>query len=224
MQNSELKGKIEGHVLSSGTNAARIREKLGLPPTGTDFSDASGLAAVLSNAVTLFDRNSGKGDGAGWGFGSGPVTFSNWVDGVFFSTSLYESAISPFVIGVPSGSNPVGTEGTAVWTGDVVGRDLNQLGHLAGDATLTYDFNAANLDVLFDQLRFYPGGSPPTEGVADMTWDDLSVSNGLFGDCSGSGTCIRGRFFNDNEGNAAESVGGVFRNGSLNGAFGAERQ
>ena len=59
--------------------------------------------------------------------------------------------------------------------------------------------------------------------ISDITWEDLSVSGGSFGDCSGSGNCIRGRFFDDNEGNPAESVGGVFRHGILRGAFGAQR-
>ena len=229
--NALLKPLLEGHVLSYDGNTdgvTGIRRTLGLPVTGTDFSDATGLIAVLAKGIeNLFGKNAGRGNGAGWEFTSQVRTFSNWVDGVFFGTSYHNdgstSVIAPFVLGVPSGSNPAGVEGTAVWTGPVVGRKLNPIGHLEGNATLTYDFGDANLDVLLDSLLYYPSGLPPTEAVSDITWEDLPVSNGVFGDCSGSGNCVRGRFFDDNEGNAAESVGGVFRNGSLRGAFGAER-
>ena len=107
----------------------------------------------------------------------------------------------------------------------MTGRELDPIGHLSGNATLTYSFKDTSLDVLFDSLRYYKWGYPePRIDVGDMTWDDLSVSNGSFGDCSGSGNCIRGRFFDDDEGTAAESVGGVFRHGELRGAFGAQRK
>ena len=158
-------------------------------------------------------------------------SFSNWVDGVFFATMLHPHfsdviAVTPFVIGVPSGVNPspVDAEGTAVWTGPVTGRKPHpDQGHLEGNAMLTYDFGAANLDVVLKNLIYWPGGTSSQETVSDITWEDLSVSNGKFGDCSGSGNCVRGRFFNDSDGNAAESAGGVFRHDNLRGAFGAER-
>ena len=229
-----LRPYLEGHVLSydgSTDGVASIRTSLGLPTAGTDFSNASGLTAVWADGITkVFGKKARRGNGAGWAFPS-MFAFSNWVDGVFFATAYdYDNeTIAPFVFGVPSGVNPVGEdgEGTAVWTGHVAGRklDLGGSGYLAGDATLTYDFAAANLDATFDNLLSYPafGALIPVE-VSDMSWEDLPVSNGSFGDCSGSGDCIRGRFFDDNEGDAAESVGGVFRHGELRGAFGAERQ
>ena len=232
--NEALKPYLGGHVLSYArypravaANPPPIRERHGLPATSTDFLDASGLAAVFSGEsfVNSFRRDAGRGDGAGWRLGADVVTFSNWVDGVFFGTSLVLSTreIAPFVLGVLSGVNPVGAKGTAVWTGSVTGREAGAVvNHLDGRATLTYDFEAANLDVVLDQLRNYEGGVNPKD-MSDITWEDIPVSNGSFGNCSGSENCIRGRFFDDNEGNAAESVGGVFRRGHLLGAFGADR-
>ena len=230
-----LKPYLGGHVLSytkyprATGNKAPIREQHGLPATGTDFLDASGLAAAFASESfgNVFRRDAGRGNGAGWNLASNIRVFSNWVDGVFFGTSLEGSTIeiAPFVLGIPSGVNPAGAEGTAVWTGSVTGREPDPpIGHLSGNATLTYDFEAANLDIVFDRLRYYPAGFPPAQEVGDMTWDDLPVSSGSFGNCSGSGNCIRGRFFDDNNGNAAESVGGVFRHGELRGAFGAHRE
>ncbi|MCY3822283.1 MAG: hypothetical protein OXG62_00235 [Nitrospinae bacterium] len=232
-----LKPYLGGHVLSyaiyPGAVAGEvpIRERHGLPATGSDFMDASGAAAVFSGESfrNSFRRDAGRGDGAGWFLAEDIFIYSNWVDGVFFGTSLLTGTreLAPFVLGVPSGVNPdpAGTEETAVWTGPVTGREAGSvINHLDGRATLTYDFGAANLDVVLDQFRQYFGGGPSAEVVSDITWEDLSVSNGSFGDCSGSGNCIRGRFFDDNDGNPAESVGGVFRQGILRGAFGAQRE
>ncbi|MCY4438741.1 MAG: hypothetical protein OXE53_00810 [Deltaproteobacteria bacterium] len=221
---------LEGHMLSyDGTTegVTGIRQDLGLPVTGTDFSDASGLTAALSMIDhTYFDRNGGYGDGAGFRFGEdGGPAYTNWVDGVLFATYYdFDESVAPFVLGVPSESNPgrEGTEDTAVWNGKVVGRKPDPIGHLEGKAKLTYDFGDASLDVLFNQLLYWGRGG--TAAVSDKSWADLSVSNGVFGDCSGSGDCIRGRFFNDHQGTAAESVGGVFRYGELRGAFGAGRE
>ena len=231
--NEALKPYLGGHVLSYARYpravAAKpppIRERHGLPATGTDFLDASGLAAMFASGIgNIFARDAGRGDGSEWRLTADVHAFSNWVDGVFFGTSIVGSTneIAPFVLGVPSGVNPAGAAGTAVWTGSVTGREAGPvIGHLEGRATLTYDFEAANLDVVLDRLLYDEGGPQPQD-VGDITWEDIPVSNGSFGNCSGSGNCIRGRFFDDNEGNAAESVGGVFRRGHLLGAFGAGR-
>ena len=214
---------------TSAVKPPPLRERLGLPATGSDFMDGSGLAAVFATEPfeIRFKRSSGRGEGSGWVLTGDVFAYANWVDGLFFGTStiLSTDEIAPFVLGVPSGVNPAGTEETAVWTGPVTGREAGSgINHLDGRATLTYDFGAANLDVVFDRFRQYFGGGPSAVVVSDITWEDLSVSNGSFGDCSGSGNCIRGRFFDDNDGNPADAVGGVFRHGSMRGSFGALRQ
>ena len=129
--NLTLKPLLEGHVLSydgSADGVTGVRGKLGLPATGTGFSDATGLTEMLAKGIDdLFARGSTRGNGAGWDFPSGIKVFSNWVDGVFFGTAFdrNDDAIAPFVVGVPSGVNPVGVDGTAVWSGPVTGRELD---------------------------------------------------------------------------------------------------
>ena len=213
---------------ASDANPPPLRERLGLPATGSDFMDASGLAAVFAAETfgKIFKRSSGRGEGSGWSIDQDTVTYANWVDGLFFGTASIGSTheIAPFVLGVPSGVNPAGDTGTAVWTGYVTGREAGPLiGHLAGWSSLTYDFEDANLDVVFHQLRYYHG-TTVARRLSQITWNDLPVSDGSFGDCSGSEDCIRGRFFDDNEGNPADAVGGVFRHGFIRGAFGAYRE
>ena len=221
--------------------AAEIRSNLGLPATDTDFSDASGLAELLSNGVSNFvARNDDVGAGALWRLKKGDEwihAYLNWVDGVFFATALggfrppaVFDGLAPFVFGVPSGSNPTGTVGT--WTGHVVGRVTGVQEFSIGDglngdvvdgiATLTYDFTNSTLDVVFSKLR-YPTRKSKAP-LADKSWSNLAVSDGVFGDCTGTGDCIRGRFFKDHKGTAARSVGGVFRYGEVYAAFGAQRK
>ena len=99
-----------------------------------------------------------------------------------------------------------------------------QVGPCARDAAwrkLTFQTDTVS-DAEFDELFFHPGLTTKKTAVDDISWDDLAVSDGVFGDCSGTGDCIRGRFFDDHDGTAAASVGGVFRKGSLFGAFGAD--
>ena len=146
---------------ATASNPPPIRERHGFPATGSDFMDASGPAAAFAaeSFGKIFHRNTGRGSGSGWDLASGVFIYANWVDGLFFGTSIliYSTReIAPFVLGVPSGVNPAGSAGTAVWTGAVTGREAGwQIGHLDGRATLTYDFEAANLDVVLDRLTYY---------------------------------------------------------------------
>lgn len=227
---------LEGHVLSQRAVASHPTQRhtvLGLPQTGTEVSDASGIMTRLDSAGThYYDRNSGHGRGSGWGYSS-VLSYTNWEDGIFFAATRYQGAgsskeITAYILGTPSDANPTGT-GTATWNGAIVARNVAKTGHLDGSATLTYDFGASTVDVLFANLQFYPGGSTPTQSVADSSWDDLAVTNGVFGDCSGSSDCVRGQFFEDTAGTAGNAVGGVFRkvvnnDGTYIGAFGATRE
>ena len=227
---------LEGHVLSQravSSDPTHRHTVLGLPQTGTEISDASGIMTSLNTAGThYYDRNSGHGQGSGWGYSS-VLSYTNWTDGIFFAATRYQGAgsskeITAYVLGTPSDANPTGT-GTATWKGAVAARSVDKTGHLDGAATLTYDFSANTVDVLFSNFLYYPGGSPPTQSVADSSWDDLSVTSGVFGDCSGSSDCVRGQFFDDKAGTAGNAVGGVFRkvvdnDGTYIGAFGAKRE
>ena len=115
-----------------------------------------------------------------------------------------------FSTGAESGSNPV--TGSAEWTGLVVALDRTAPDRaVQGKAALTYDFDDATLDVLFSDLR-----GARTHG--DLSWDDLAVANGRFGQGSGANS-LEGTFY----GGAHEEAGGVFERNGIVGAFGAAR-
>ena len=235
--NSALTDSLEGLGITGATNdtgAATMRTTLGLPDSGTEFDDASGLGSDLADTEYIFGRNE-RGVNGAVGFG-GVLANVNWVDGLFYGTAFdslskkgdpppWHLGVASLVIGIPAAANPAAADGTttAVWSGTVTGRDYDDIGHLSGTATLTYDFSADTLDVAFGELAYHPGGSLIGDPMDDITWDDLAVANGLFGDCSGTDDCVRGRFFDDDDNTAAAAVGGVGRQGSMYMAFGADR-
>ena len=130
-----------------------------------------------------------------------------------FSAFIYDDN-SVSVLGSASGSNPV--SGSAVWTGNVgaydvrVGAADDSFGlartPITGNARLEMDFGTATLDVDFTNF---------TQGHADMSWRDLGLTNGAFGDAT-----IGGAFY----GTGHEGVAGHFTRDQLRGAFGATRQ
>ena len=87
-----------------------------------------------------------------------------------------------------------------------------------GDATLTFDFADADLDVAFTNIRSIRDVEvPPT--YPNMTWQNLPVRNGRFGGGFDDPT-IEGRFYGPNH----EEVGGIFQRNRIVGAFGAQRE
>ena len=122
-------------------------------------------------------------------------------------------------IGQLSGTNPV--EGNATWEGVMVGgriSDSPEIGDpLRGDATLTFDFADAELDVAFTNIRTLTIAREPAT-YDDMTWENLAVRDGRFGGGFDEPT-IEGRFYGPNH----EEVGGIFQRNRIVGAFGAQR-
>jgi len=122
-------------------------------------------------------------------------------------------------IGQLSGTNPV--EGNATWEGVMVGgriSDTPEIGDpLRGDATLTFDFANADLDVAFTNIRTLSIAREPAT-YPDMTWENLAVRDGRFGGGFDEPT-IEGRFYGPNH----EEVGGIFQRNRIVGAFGAQR-
>lgn len=116
--------------------------------------------------------------------------------------------------GDASRTNPASAlSGTATWRGAMVARDAtNATVPITGRTELTYDFGGNTLDVLMSQIR----GS---RAYADLTWEDLAVTEGQFSQGSGADS-IRGTFYGDDH----EEVGGIFERSNLVGAFGATRQ
>ena len=79
-----------------------------------------------------------------------------------------------------------------------------------GDATLTADFAAVNVDVVFNNIRDLTTSAPR----ADITWNDIPITGGAF-----RTDTIQGSFYGQNH----EEVGGIFGRSNLQGAFGAKR-
>ena len=143
-------------------------------------------------------------------------------------------SIDGIVHGRYSETTPTGV-GSATWTGVMVGMESPEPGSDAalallwnrpnvflGDARITIDNLAApDVDVSFTNIHNV------TEGTRhrDMTWEGLSVEDGLFGDGSidrdtGSEEYIAGMF----TGPRHQEVGGDFRKDGIAGAFGAKRR
>ena len=128
-----------------------------------------------------------------------------------------------------SGTTPTGT-GSATWTGVMVGMaDLASTALrrarpdvLLGDATITIDDLAdPDVDVLFTNIHNV------TEATRqhDMSWEDLPLENGLFGEFSRKSDgehydYLVGMF----TGPGQQEVGGKFLRDGITGGFGARRQ
>ena len=135
-------------------------------------------------------------------------------------------------LGVYPGTSPAGM-GSATWTGVMVGMESPEFGeHEAaaalawaregrpdvylGDARISIeDLAAPDVDVSFTGIRNV------TEGTRhrDMSWEGLSVVNGLFGG-GGSDDYVAGMF----TGPRHQEVGGEFRRDGIAGGFGAKRR
>ncbi len=122
-------------------------------------------------------------------------------------------------IGQASNTNPV--DGSATWRGVMLGGRIGETDDFGdpvrGDATLTYDFGNADVNVAFTNIRSVRDVAVP-ETYPNMTWQNLAVSNGRFGGGFDDPT-IEGRFY----GPGHEEVGGIFQRNRIVGAFGGKR-
>ncbi|MCY4005753.1 MAG: hypothetical protein OXE84_02850 [Rhodobacteraceae bacterium] len=145
-------------------------------------------------------------------------TYGGWGDHSMFFAFQEDDIVFAATAGNATGSRPVG--GSATWRGVMVGGDFGRVEGFQGDATITADFEASNVDVAFTNIHeFMTGGRR----------NDISFNNVPFtadGFASGSrtsgGNYIDGTFYGPNHAEA----GGVFEtdNGNRFGSFGARRQ
>ena len=123
-------------------------------------------------------------------------------------------------IGQLSETNPV--DGNATWEGVMIGGRIGETvdfgDPVRGDATLTFDFADADLDVAFTNIQSLRNVEVPAT-YPDMTWENLAVRDGRFGGGFDEPT-IEGRFYGPNH----EEVGGIFQQNRIVGAFGAQRE
>ena len=119
-----------------------------------------------------------------------------------------------YSIGNTTGTNPA-LSGDATWRGGMVGGSVgSDRSLIRGDATLTLDMAQMAMDVAFTNILNVGTG----QSRADMMWDGLALTNGMFGTGS-QGDSIQGQFYGPNH----EEVGGIFERDQIIGAFGAGR-
>jgi hypothetical protein len=121
--------------------------------------------------------------------------------------------------GMATNTNPV--SGSATWRGLMVGGQVgpdSAVGDVVrGDATLVFDFTNVDMDVFFTNIRDL-NNREASPVYPNMTWQNLPVSNGRFGE-NLADPSIEGRFYGPNH----EEVGGIFERNQIIGAFGATR-
>ena len=171
---------------------------------------------MVDNGITLVQGSGAarQSDGTTFEFQS----LIGWADEIAFGVDKIDVTensnargwIVPFIFGDASGRNPTGT-GTAQYNGAIVGHSITVPDRYEGDATITVDFSAVNVDVSFTNLSTSDGQST----ISNVMIEDLALENGAF-----SGNGVDGRFY----GSDSSEVGGIFRNNNIFGAFGAIRQ
>ena len=147
----------------------------------------------------------------------------------------HNAYVSEGGLGAYSATNPTGL-GSATWTGVMVGMESPDFGTpeyaalvreqpdvFLGDAQIRIDdFSAPDVDVSFTNIHNVTEGTPQPA----MTWEDLSVENGLFGELGEPDSLgdhdeyIVGMF----TGPRHQEVTGSFGRDGIAGAFGASRQ
>ena len=173
-------------------------------------------AVMVDNGITILHGRGAaqQSDGTTFEFQS----LTGWTDEIAFGVDKIDVTensnargwIVPFIFGDESGRNPTGT-GMATYNGVIVGHSIFLPYRFEGDATITVDFSAMNVDVSFTNIL-----TPDNQNsVSDVDIEDLTMTNGVF---SGSG--VDGRFY----GSDSSAVGGIFESDDIFGAFGATRQ
>lgn len=101
-------------------------------------------------------------------------------------------------------TNPKAIDGSARWTGRMVGKDARSGNAVTGRAVIELkSFASPSVDVL----------------LGNMSWEGVPVANGAFVSDNGSDSRLHGRFYGDRH----QEVGGVFDHQHTIGAFGALR-
>lgn len=146
------------------------------------------------------------------GFDNVNSAFSGWGDWGAFVISHVRSPGGTFDIAIANSAgdstyeNPPG--GTAAWSG-IVGAHTYAGDRVAGNADLTVDFTAMDLDVDFTALTGESGRT-----YTDMGWQNLAMEDGGF--ASGTaGDSIEGRFYGPNH----DEAGGIFERDGMVGGF-----
>lgn len=127
----------------------------------------------------------------------------------YANTGVYAESFSA-AFGGPE-RKPV--SGIGRWTGDMGGHDTRNGTQLTGKSTVTYSFGDNTVDV-----RLYDIRGTNYIGDRELSWDDMTVRNDGSFYYSGS-DYVAGNFYGPN----AEETTGIFEDGTLAGAWFADR-
>ena len=158
--------------------------------------------------------------------------YGGWLDHSLFATetSLLKHAIFPdrgatvvfnYSVGFSTGENPGAVDGSALWEGLMIGREMRaspSRGQVVlGNADVTVEFGAGGVtaDVEFTEIANAETGEPR----GDMAWRGMAVEAGGFAEREALDDTISGRFYGPGE----EEVGGVFERDGVAGVFGGRR-
>lgn len=218
---SRLFPNVRADTSCRGTSCTASTSDIELTFTAGSVSDLSG--ATITGLTETHGVNMGQLRGRDTidTITTDYQAYGGWIEKQFFGVARAQwsgafqevrlnglETLTAYSIGDASGSNP--TTGSATWTGLMVGLARTAPTSLiTGRTEAVYSFRDNTLDVSMTGL---------TRGHANMSWDNLSVSNGLFRAGDGANS-ISGTFY----GSAHEEVGGVFERNGIAGAFGAKR-
>ena len=211
-----LSGPFREATTCSGNACVSFGERVAV--SDLDF-DGDYQSLMTRNGVSVGAASSdieieGEIQGTALGFGGWLdhnaffVSIDTFVDADNVATAVLFSGAS---MGNDSGSNP--TSGSATWTGVMVGMDTLNIQGLQGDATLTADFTASNLDASFTNIH-----DDELARRGDILFDDVPMTSDGF--ASRANGRIEGTFYGPDHAEA----GGIFERGNTIGAFGAKRQ
>ena len=179
--------------------------------------DSDTRVIMVDNGITFAESRASarQDDGTKITFQS----YGGWLTGSAFGAgclNVTEGATTTnrftfFSFGKASGSNPTGT-GRAEWTGSAIGIEAGNGRLWQGDVTVDIaDLSSSNVDVSITDLRLH---SELTSSPFSLSWNDMSLTGGVFQHSSGE-VNVWGSFYGDNH----EGVGGTFDNNDFVGAF-----
>ena len=215
---SQVRQQMEGVIQSADTKVVMKNGSVEVGPVG-DFALPQGFSYEQVGGVGDILMGLGYRENESISY----LGFGGWMDHSMFGISYqigtdFEIDTSVYSVGNASGSNPV--EGSATWRGAYVAVDEHVVGRgtvYRGDVSVSVDFTDANVDVVLGYARALVEGNFGRNG---MTWSDLPLNAGAFGNACSATDCISGMFY----GAGHEEVGGIFNRGYLSGAFGGKRE
>lgn len=132
------------------------------------------------------------------------------------------TAVQGYAVGLSPGTNPdLGATMSATWNGFMRGVDIDDWPDrgdvISGDATIVVESDGTGMtaDVSFTNVL-----SRLVVRRPDMTWEGLTVEDGLFAYDADTGDTLTGTFYGAGHG----EVGGVFERDRIVGAFGGLRE